>query len=109
MIAMIMERVLGKSKLETSDEKKCWILNTIKSSKFPSINKIIDTFKSCDTWTRVAIVEESAYLTPNRAIGHLMAYASKSDPEEPVKRRANALVRTKVSLQKHVDSVWSQC
>lgn len=105
MVKMILEKIFNKSC--NIEDKKGWVINTAKNSKFPSISKLLEVFKMCDTWTRVSIVEEFAYSTPNKAIGTIMAYASKDDPDEAVKRRAKALVYSKVSLQHEVNKAWA--
>ena len=108
MIAMIIEKIFNGNKVENITDKKSWVINTVKNSKFPSMSKVLEAFKLCDTWTRVSIVEETAYIVPNKAIGSLMVYASKNDPEEPVRRKAKFIIGSKVSLQKHVNTAWGE-
>lgn len=83
---------------EITDKKK-WIVDSISSAKNGKLKKMVEVFKECDLHTRIAVVQEIAYMPVNERVTTLMVYASQRDPESVVKKSAQNILNARMPLR----------
>jgi hypothetical protein len=85
-------------KQDKGKDKKTWIIENLSTSKNGKFHQIIQLFKSCDTNTKISIVQETAYLPVTEGLINFLAYIIKEE-EEIVKKYAKNIVDARLPLR----------